>query len=676
MNIFSKIIIISLLTAVHAEIFAGTYRVFYKDKGPESYLNSQEIYDKTLKIHSASCLERRSKVFTQGRLVSLDDAPIYEDYVAQVANTGAKILHNLRWKNYTVVECDSSAAELIKTFSFVRDIQPTTSKLIPLKYQEMKLPEQIHYLNDRINCGNYNYGLSYNQNSLLNVTELHTYGINGQNIVIGFIDVGFRWKYHKALSSINLLGEYDFIYNDSSTANEDLDPPAQDGHGTAVLSVCAGYYPGNLIGIAPGANYMLAKTEDLRQEAHIEEDNYAAAIEWLESRGADIASSSLGYYDFDSTNEDYTYDDLNGRTSIVAQSVNEAVKRGMICITAAGNNGPWEKSIITPADADSVIAVGGIETDSAGNVSPWNGSSRGPRSDGRIKPDVAALGVSVFSAILADSTSFGFTKGTSLATPQIAGAAALIMSCFPELTPWELREILINSSTQAKNPDNIMGYGVPDVFSAIMNNGIVISPFSTYPDRIYQRVVLYLFSKRKISEAHIWVKADGASGFTPFAFKPSSKPDQYITDIPIAFFKGKPADVFITADDMLNSRRDPYLDDKSYKLEPGSTLIPCGINPSDLPILSDDAPRAYFYPSVLDNSVNSTRLRILLDKPCRLKIELYSSLGESISESDFWQTEAGLFETDLKCENLAPGKFFCRVILDNSIEIISFIKLN
>ncbi|HIB61103.1 MAG TPA: T9SS type A sorting domain-containing protein, partial [Candidatus Marinimicrobia bacterium] len=268
--------------------------------------------------------------------------------------------------------------------------------------------------------------------------------------------------------SLDIIDEWDFINNDGNTANETVDEDnyGQHNHGTMVFSTLAGYDPGNLIGPAFDSEFLLAKTEDVPNESQVEEDNYVAALEWGEQNGADVASSSLGYLDW------YSYCDMDGNTGVTTIAVDIATYLGVLCITSAGNWGTSEPPpdpcdtlyyyISAPADADSVISVGAVNSE--GDIAYF--SSHGPTYDGRIKPEVCARGVSTW-CVNANSDSYRTASGTSLSAPLVSGAAAVILSAHPDWTPMQVREAMMMTSDRVDTPDNDYGYGVIDVMAAI-----------------------------------------------------------------------------------------------------------------------------------------------------------------------------------------------------------------
>ncbi|MDW7996743.1 MAG: S8 family serine peptidase, partial [Bacteroidota bacterium] len=318
-------------------------------------------------------------------------------------------------------------------------------------------------------CGMFQYGQSWNQLQMLAVPELHRMGITGDSVWIGLLDTGFRWRGHRAFSHLRVLAEYDFLFGDTLTTTKPGEHPRQDLHGTLVLSVVGALWRDTLIGVAPTATYVLAKTEDIAAERHIEEDAYAAALEWMEALGVDVVSSSLGYRDFDSTEVSYTPEQLDGRTTIVAQALEAAARRGVLCVTAMGNDG--RRGLVSPADADSALAIAAV--DSLGNRVGF--SSVGRWRNGALRPSLAAQGLSVVAAAPGETTTVR-ASGTSMATPLVAGAVALLMAARPELPPWRIRQALLQTASNATQPDTLLGHGVPNLWRALQALGGAIGP--------------------------------------------------------------------------------------------------------------------------------------------------------------------------------------------------------
>jgi hypothetical protein len=288
---------------------------------------------------------------------------------------------------------------------------------------------------------------------------------------IALLDNGFNdytsSSFH-AFDSVNannkVLGSWDFVAHEQDVTND-------GSHGMSCFSIIAANIPGQFVGKAPQANFWLYQTEDNSSEYPIEEFNWACGAEQADSSGADIISSSLGYSTFDNANLNHSYADMNGNTTMAAIAADLAAKKGMLVFIANGNDGgdPWHY-LTTPADGDSVIAVGAVNA--TGVVGSF--SSYGPSSDGRIKPDVASVGV---SAVLETSTgTIGTGNGTSFACPNMAGLATCLWQGFPEFSNMKIRTALWEAGNKANTPDDRTGFGIPDMKLAFVS---LLHDFST-----------------------------------------------------------------------------------------------------------------------------------------------------------------------------------------------------
>jgi subtilisin family serine protease len=239
----------------------------------------------------------------------------------------------------------------------------------------------------------------------------------------------------------------------------------KNAHGTMVMSLIGGMYDSIPMGLAPGAEYLLARTETWR-EPFVEEKYWLAAAEWADQLGADIISSSLGY-----TYHRYFPEQMDGKTSLVAFAADMAVQKGMLVVNAAGNDGDkksW-KIICTPADAPGVLSVGALEYPSLLRASY---SSKGPTADGRLKPEVSALG----SVYVATAMSFGFRFGTSFACPLVSGFAACVMQLHPEWTNIQVLESLRQSASLYPYFDFSHGFGTPKASYFFSDPAIEVQP--------------------------------------------------------------------------------------------------------------------------------------------------------------------------------------------------------
>ena len=409
--------------------------IFFTDKNvdPEGRQSTQRLRPKTRVVRSA-----------QSRNPDALDWPVSLRYVGAVAATGARVRHASRWFNAVSVQASPEQLEQIVNLPFVAD-QCLVAR--GRRSPEPKPASAAGWVNER--AYPLDYGLSLMQVLPLQVPELHALGLTGRGVVIALLDSGFRLT-HQAFDTLvvsgRVAGRWDFVKGDSGVANDTLDVLGQDYHGTEVLSTMAGFVPGELWGPAWGAAYLLAKTEDIATETPVEEDHYVAAIEWADSLGARVLSSSLSY-DFG-----YTFNGLQGISTVAA---NTAASRGLLLVTAMGNSGPGPTTLGAPADAFDIISVGAV--DAAGVIA--NFSSRGPTADGRIKPEVVAQGVSVYAVDPTQPDAYVLVNGTSFATPLTSSSAALLAEAHPDWTADWLREALMQSGDRSSSPGSDYGWG-------------------------------------------------------------------------------------------------------------------------------------------------------------------------------------------------------------------------
>lgn len=664
-----KKIIIGLLLFNSTTVFifskSQTYRVFFKDKGNEAFVPNSEIYHQTLKLFNNRAINRRLKVLTKDSLIVLKDAPIYKKYIDTLISNSAEILLKLRWNNYAVVRADTNSIEKIKNFKFVKHVQTTNSKYSELSRIDQSPPSALEMIQ---NCGSFDYGESFFQEQELNIPKIHSLGITGQGVLIGFLDSGFRWKKNRAFQNTNIANEFDFVYNDSLTANDSNDISNQDHHGTITFSTLATYLPGEYIGSSPSSTYLLAKTENLKSESHFEEDCYAAGVEWMESQGVDIITSSLGYFtmNIDSSNS-YLYSELDGEHTIPDMAVNYAVSRGVVCITSAGNNGPDSLTLITPADADSVISVAAMVED---GINPAKFSSRGPTGVGKIKPDIAALGVNV-RAINVDGDIVN-TGGTSLSAPQIAGFCSLIISAFPELKPWEIRTLLYNSANNSNAPNVIIGHGKPDLYKAMTNAGIIISPIATLPTHNFQRVFCYIISEININKATLNIKFANTYSFANYKLNSTIFDNLYVADIPLDKFKNKSAEYFIVADNLTDNRRMPYKIDSTLLLTPYQNEIPCGIDENNLPRIPENFTQCSLNPTLITNSTDNITITTLLNQPSNISVKIYDLTARLCFEKKYPSRDVGIESIQIPIRNFLNGNYFVIVNFNDKNRFLKF----
>ncbi len=441
------------------------YIIKFKDKGtnPFSIANPAQYL-------SQRALQRRTRY---NILIDSLDLPVTPRYIDSVRLAGnVTILNASKWLNQvTIRTTDAAAITKINSFSFVASSMPIAARANEAYTPVNKILDGADYtplpLNEtttasRIQANVLNYGASNGQVRLHQGEFLHNHGFKGESMHLAFLDGGFfRYQTLPTFDSLRInnqvLSTWDFVANDPNV-NED------DSHGMICLSTAAANMPGVFVGTAPKAIYCLYRTEDVFTETRIEEHNLAAGYEKADSIGVDVCSVSLGYTTFDFASQNYTYADMNGNTTMSAKASNIAVKKGLLPVIAAGNSGTsaW-RFINSPADADSAMAVGAVDT--LGNVG--NFSSFGPNSDGQIKPNVAATGV---RAIVANPNTGQpvLSNGTSLAAPNMAGLTTCLWQAFPEYNNMAILDAIQRSSSKFNTPDDRVGYGIPDMKKAFV----------------------------------------------------------------------------------------------------------------------------------------------------------------------------------------------------------------
>jgi serine protease AprX len=472
------LLITVIVFALPANAQLNRYLIILNDKADNSHtLSAPEQY------LSQRALQRRARY---NIAIDSADLPVTARYIDSIRLAGAVIILNTsKWLNQVAIfTTDAAALSKINAFQFVKSSIPVGSFtanqfMKPNKFETeptIEIPANAAPPAAPTNLAQfYNYGLSNGQVKIHKGDFLHNHGFRGEGMQMTVLDAGF---YHyltlPTFDSIRInnqiLGTWDFVDNEASV-NED------HYHGMWCLSTIAANMPETFIGTAPKTSFYLYRTENVAGEYPIEEQNYAAGLERADSLGVDVASTSLGYFIFDDASLNYSYNDMDGNTSISARAADIAAKKGMLMVVAAGNEGnkPWHY-LITPSDADSVLSVGAVDT--LGNIA--NFSSYGPSSDGQIKPGVAAVGWNAMVANINTGTPVPLS-GTSFACPNMAGLATCLWQAFPEENNMGIISALQQSASKATAPDDRVGYGIPD-----MKNAFVIILKRFYKQEIKQ----------------------------------------------------------------------------------------------------------------------------------------------------------------------------------------------
>lgn len=378
------------------------------------------------------------------------DYPVSAVYVDSLRHAGAKVFHTSRWFNGATVEMSSELAEQVQAWSFVTDVEMTRDHSDPIySPRKRKTPSRI------VPGGMSAY--TDEQLELYNLKPLHEIGLHGQGIIMTICDGGFyNADDLDCFRQEELeLGHFDF------TDDEDGFYGYTGTHGTYCLSVISGIRTG-FKGAATKAQYYLMRSEESETESPKEMDNLVAALEKSDSLGVNVFSVSLGYAYFDNDSWTLKKSELDGKTTRASRAATIAARKGMLVCVAAGNEGTssW-RTISVPADADSILTVGAVTVDSVAGAF----SSYGPSADGRIKPEVCAVGVQ--ATLISPGSEVVHANGTSFATPLLAGMAATLWSGLPDENAMQIRERIIRSADRYSNPDRGQyGYGIPDAWKA------------------------------------------------------------------------------------------------------------------------------------------------------------------------------------------------------------------
>ena len=465
-------LLVAVICQIPSNVSASTRK---KYPGGKCYIWRYTLKDKQGSSHSLEhpgrwlshkAIERRKH---QGITLDSTDLPVSAKYLRQIENSlnqrqqGEKrskaewvIVGTSRWNNTVLVRSnDTTLLKNLATLDCITQSQcvwtspDSIDRYVKHTYHETFNPWD--------SIKGVTYGNGKDQLEMLQGQRLHNIGLRGKGMTIAVLDGGFQnVNVIPALTRANIIGTKDFVYPNSPFFYQETD------HGTKVLSAMAANVPNVLIGTAPEARYWLLRCEDQQTEQPVEEDYWAMAAEFADSAGVDIINSSLGYNDYDTPNY-YHQRDLDGQTALISRTASMLAKKGIILVNSAGNSGmgPWKK-ITFPADANDILTVGAVNMEKKN--APFSGV--GPTQDGRVKPDVMALGSP--ASLISGRGSIVRDMGTSFSTPLVTGLVACLWQALPEKTAMEIIELVRQTSSNAKEPDNIFGYGIPNFWRAYM----------------------------------------------------------------------------------------------------------------------------------------------------------------------------------------------------------------
>lgn len=421
--------------------------VFFTDKAGTTY-----SIDNPEEFLSPRAIQRRQK---QNISITEEDLPVVVSYVAGIQSNGVAVLYKTKWMNGVLIESDASLISTLEQLSFVSKVEYVAPGSRP--------NGRIRSVKQKSSAAG-KAEVTDVQLSVTALDQMHGAGYRGEGILIAVFDSGFTGA-HLAAPFQHIYQEnrfdastsYDFVRGSSDVFNH-------DDHGTRVWSVIGAYQEGSFTGGAYKADFILFITEDDNSEYRVEEYNWLFAAEKADSAGVDIINSSLGYNTFDDVSMSYLTSQMDGETAISTRAAEMAAGRGIAVVASAGNeaNDQSWRIITAPADGRNVLAVGGVTSSGSKTTT----SSIGPSADGRIKPDVMALGSGVASILPNGNTGSG--SGTSFSTPIVTSLVAGVWQMFPDFTAAQILDTIRTTASQANQPDNQLGYGIAN-FLAILN---------------------------------------------------------------------------------------------------------------------------------------------------------------------------------------------------------------
>lgn len=459
---FKTAVILFLLSLVSVTAPAKGQSVMVKTKGNHYWLYRLSLADKAGTPHSlshpetflsAKAIDRRRR---QGLPVDSTDLPLSPAHVSSVAATGAMVVGGSKWNNTLLVRVGSSGiVDRLQALPCVRGVTMVYS----LPDSVERRPKRMRHADEveRWDTVRTSWlGVTEEQLAMLGTDRMHRQGFTGHGMTIAVLDGGFMNADEiPCLQGAKIMGCRDFVYPPSDNIFSEME------HGTKVLSTMAVNIDSVFVGAAPDAAYWLLRCEESQTEMAVEEDYWAQAAEFADSVGVDVINSSLGFHSYDLDGYSLTYSRLDGRGSMISRTASMCARKGMVMVSSAGNEGmgTWKK-ICVPADAHDILTVGAISPNRVN--APF--SSVGPTADGRVKPDVMALGSP--STVITGRGTIGKDMGTSFSSPLIAGMVACLWQALPQATALQIIDMVRRSGDNSAQPDNIYGYGVPCFWKA------------------------------------------------------------------------------------------------------------------------------------------------------------------------------------------------------------------
>ena len=403
----------------------NSYWVFFTDKQNTTF-DPYQYFD-------AKAIERYAQCGAD--LYDITNYPVNGQYAAAVENASEELIGTSRWLNAAGVMATEEQIAMIQQFPFVAGVQLIVS--------DMEVVSVTQTEQDAAS-------ITLDQVAIHHGELFKQHNISGKGVRVAVIDAGFPdVDTHPAFKHLRdnqqIIKTWNFVKKQENVYEA-------NSHGRMVLSCIAGMKgDGTMLGMAPDAQFLLARTE-VTTEPKKEEVWWVQALEWADQNGADIVNSSLGY-----GKQRYMLKQMNGKTSMVAKAANTAARKGMLVCNSMGNEGSdkdW-RMLITPADADSILSVGAVKNLDV--IADF--SSFGPTADGRMKPNVVAWGED--NTVAGEKGNYTKASGTSFASPMMAGFAACVKQLHPEYTAWQLKTEIEKSGNHYPYFDYVFGYGVP-----------------------------------------------------------------------------------------------------------------------------------------------------------------------------------------------------------------------
>lgn len=624
------------------------YIIKLKDKAGSNYsINNPAAF------LSSRAIDRRAKYSIP---ITESDLPVNQWYIDSIQEAGAVTILNVsKWFNQVCIQTtDVAALGKINSFTFVENANPIALRPAkPLTPVNKKLDTVTAVIEPMLQrpmqplADFYDYGLAYPQIHLHNAEFLHNLGFRGKDMQVAITDAGFSGyasltTFDSVRNNNQILATWDYVLQ-----RENVN--ASSVHGMQCFSTMAANLPGKFIGTSPEASFYLYRTEDAATEYPVEEQNWVAAAERADSAGADLISVSLGYNTFDNSIFNHSYADMDGHTTLIARGVNAAVAKGIMVVAAAGNDGnnAWHY-IATPADADSVIAVGAVNA----NRQIAGFSAFGPSSDGQVKPTVAAVGASTVVASSATGLP-AYGNGTSFACPTLAGILTCLKQAYPEINNAAITDALIQSSDRYLNPDDRTGYGIPDVKKTFVllqqktfawNNKNIIDCEASLNWQLKIAGGMNIIVEKKLA---------GAGDFLPFdtiaAVGEFSNQQLNFTDNLDTLETGTPVQYRLRL--YINIDTSFYLDSVSLTLEKSCKILEEKISITPNPVQND------------------SKVSIQRNTTSRVKIAVYNSLGQKIYQLPE-QTVSGAQTFPLPSGKWRAGIYYVQVWLDDKKQLV------